>query len=135
MKGLCLFAVLCGTSLAGLTIPELDGELDLDEGGLEEEIPQCQFENCDDPIPDTKGADQVARDFVYHTVAEANDIEDCQADLTLMANQEVDSECTCEFIGVDTNTNVQYICQTDNNVCYNLVSGWCAPEEQVCEVP
>lgn len=45
-----------------------------------------------------------------------------------------DSSCSCNFVGTGTNLNVQFLCQADN-VCYNLVSGWCAEDETACEIP
>merc|ERR1739844_85956 len=50
-------------------------------------------------------------------------------------SEECDSECTCQYVGVNTHfDDVQYLCQADN-VCYNLVDDWCDEEEDFCEIP
>merc|ERR1712096_552095 len=53
----------------------------------------------------------------------------CQHELVhIRHDREGARYCSCGFVGVGTDTNVQFLCQA-RNTCYNFVSGWCGVGE------
>lgn len=87
---------------------------------------------------DPKAQDTNAR---YDTAVAENNLALCLADLAEM-DAHLDSlpvgtkRCDCKYIGRNTDITVQFLCQTHNgDVCFNLVTGWCAETEIICEVP
>lgn len=44
------------------------------------------------------------------------------------------NNCDCNWVGIGTETRVLALCQ-EGDVCYNLIDGWCAKSERLCEIP
>jgi len=113
-----------------------DGEINLDLLAEDEYVPDLDQYGFEEPSYEAmeyadSGSDEYAG---YDPVNYIDDDASTSGSGSFAGGQDCENTCSCNYVGTGTDVNVQYLCQQDD-VCYNLVSSWCAEEEEICEVP